>query len=224
MFHLEDVHGLRVAGGTQELGVHTEHQGADCHIPRDNNTTWADKPEPGGASPHCSEREMCLEGPSCSNPPTPTHNSMWFMFKKPHGRDSRGALGLGRTHRAWPFLPARGWEPCFLSLWTSPRCSEQTQLQTSQPKTGPNRSHRMVPPISLCAGIGHCVRCVIPWPSAFSCAGFPPMAISKDPDFWSQVSALSPPPSSLPCFYNAPHPRGALSLLLGKHLTSRRRL
>lgn len=39
----EDVHGLRVAGGTQELRVHTEHQGADCHVPRDGNTQ-ANKP------------------------------------------------------------------------------------------------------------------------------------------------------------------------------------
>lgn len=44
VFQLEDVHSLRVAGGTQELRVHTEHQRADCHIPRDSNTQ-ADKLE-----------------------------------------------------------------------------------------------------------------------------------------------------------------------------------
>lgn len=34
MLQFEDVHGLRVAGSTEELGIHAEHQGADVHIPR----------------------------------------------------------------------------------------------------------------------------------------------------------------------------------------------
>lgn len=34
MLQFEDVHGLSVAGSTEELGIHAEHQGADVHIPR----------------------------------------------------------------------------------------------------------------------------------------------------------------------------------------------
>ena len=38
MLQLEDVHGLRVAGGTEELRVHAESQGADGHVPADTAT------------------------------------------------------------------------------------------------------------------------------------------------------------------------------------------
>lgn len=34
MLQFKDVHSLRVAGSTEELGIHAEHQGADVHIPR----------------------------------------------------------------------------------------------------------------------------------------------------------------------------------------------
>ena len=38
MLQLEDVHGLRVAGGAEELRVHAESQGADGHVPGDTAT------------------------------------------------------------------------------------------------------------------------------------------------------------------------------------------
>lgn len=33
MLQFKDVHSLGVAGSTEELGIHAEHQGADVHIP-----------------------------------------------------------------------------------------------------------------------------------------------------------------------------------------------
>lgn len=33
VLQLEDVHGLGVAGGTEELRVHAEHERADGHVP-----------------------------------------------------------------------------------------------------------------------------------------------------------------------------------------------
>ena len=38
MLQLEDMHGLRVAGGAEELRVHAESQGADGHVPVDTAT------------------------------------------------------------------------------------------------------------------------------------------------------------------------------------------
>lgn len=40
-------------------------------------------------------RGKCVsKGQTILNPTTPTHDSMLFMFKKPHGRDSGGAPRL----------------------------------------------------------------------------------------------------------------------------------